>query len=216
MSPRSKKVLSVKCGNHPFGGGKTSRQTKLLSMPFGARLIVENDRTRVAQMGMRPRRWLTTRTVDAIYCRCRPGFQEKVIPDFSPFFLCRWGRGIPYVGSGGLTPLSARDLSPRRKPMDDRTSNGGPDKQVPPKGRRGTLVVPGRVGRIIEGWKADLTSRSLRRMFRRGTLVVPGRVGRIIEGWKADLTNRSLRKVGGARLSCPVRRNRFFNTEKWR
>ncbi|ASV76976.1 hypothetical protein THTE_4375 [Thermogutta terrifontis] len=26
--------------------------------------------------------------------------------------------------------------------MDDRMLIGGPDKQVPPKGRRGTLVVP--------------------------------------------------------------------------
>ncbi|ASV72899.1 hypothetical protein THTE_0297 [Thermogutta terrifontis] len=47
--------------------------------------------------------------------------------------------------------------------MDDQTLNDGPDKQVPPWGRRGTLVVPGELGWIIQNWDANLTSRSLRK-----------------------------------------------------
>jgi len=61
---------------------------------------------------------------------------------------------------GALAPLSARDLSPRRKAMHDPALNGGrdkhvppkngPDKQVPPKARRGTLVVPAEKEWIID------------------------------------------------------------------
>jgi len=77
--------------------------------------------------------------------------------------------------------------------MDDQTLNGGPDKRVPPRGRRGTLVVPDEEAWFINQFSLAPTSGALRKNGPEKR-IAPEKSGRDEHiPPKADVTSTSLR-----------------------
>jgi len=107
---------------------------------------------------------------------------------YGQFMNCPYRDAVRVIvcsGPGGSGPSSLSH--------DAQNPESGPDKHVPPKGRRGTLVVPGKKGIHDPTWR-DGPDKQVPPKSRRGTLVVPRKREFMIERGATVLTSRSLRK----------------------